>query len=195
MSLNGLPVVARPAQAKTPPAGTPISIPLSGQKHGKNLAYDSDREKGGRRRNGGRHGGGGLADAMYKSLRQLGLGAGISAASAANDGVAIQRRTNMGQLMQTLFQSVQAHSPTLANGNASSFAGALACVTAQLAEDDSLRLALERVLLDLHKAQPGSAKAKTAPPTPLDLMIALQRNLSVQTTAVHAMGNVVNSRA
>ena len=195
MSLNGLPVVARPAQARTAPAGTPISVPLSGQKHGKNFVNDSDRERGGQRRNGGRRGGGGLADAIYKSLRQLGLGAGISAASATNDDLNIQRGANMGHLMQTLFQSVQAHSPALANGHASSFAAGLACVTAQLAEDDSLGLALERVLLDLHKAQPGSAKTTAAPPKPLDLLIALQRNLSVQTKAVHAMGNVVNSRA
>jgi len=195
MSLNGLPVVARPVQAKTAPAGTPTSIPLSGEKHGKTLAYELDREKGGRRRNGGRRGGGGLADALYKSLRQLGLGAGISASLAANDSFNIQRRADMGHLMQTLFQSVQAHSPTLTNGHASSFAAALACVTAQLSEDDALRRALERVLLDLHNAQPSGAKRSATPPTPHALLIALQRNLSVQTTAVHAKGNVVNSRA
>ena len=166
---------------------------MLGEKHGKNLAYDNDRERGGRRRNGGRRGGGGLADALYKSLRQLGLGAGISAASAANDSLNIQRRADMGHLMQTLFQSVQAHSPALANGDASSFAAALACVTAQLAEDDSLRLAMERVLLDLHRAQPV-AKRAAIPPNPHELLIALQRNLSVQTTAVHAKGNVVNAR-
>lgn len=195
MSLNGLPVVARPAQAKTAPSGPQPSIALLGEKHGKNLAFDLDREKGGRRRNGSRRGSGGLADAMYKSLRQLGLGAGISATSAANDAVNIQRRANMGHLMQALFQSVQAHSATLANGDASSFAAALACVTAQLSDDDSLRLALERVLLDLHKAQAGSARRTAAIPTPHDLLIALQRNLSIQTTAVNAVGNVVNSRA
>lgn len=193
MSLNGLPVVAPPARPKTAPSGTLASSPLLNERQGKYLSAETDSDKGGRRRNGSRRGSGGLADAMYKSLRELGFGTGSG--TAVNDSVSIQRRIDMGYLMQTLFQAVQTHAPTLANGDASSFASALASVATHLSGDDSLRLALGRVLHDLHRAQPGGANRVEAIPTPHDLLVTLQRNLKTQTNVVHVKGNVVNSRA
>jgi hypothetical protein len=152
---------------------------------------DAGQDRNSRRRNGSRRGSGGLADAIFKSLRELGLG---NSASAADPDAGEQLRNDVGLLMQALFQAVQSHASTLAHGDASSFAAALASVTAQLSSDDGLQLALGHVLQNLYRMQSGG-RPGSKPPTPHDLLLALQRNLSVQVNAVHAKGNVVNSRA
>lgn len=192
MSLNGLPVVAAPVRPKTSEPGTQPGLPVLSERQAKYFVSDPRHDRSGRRRNGSRRGSGGLADAIYKTLRELGLGSGAS--GVVNPELSDQLRNDVGHLMQILFQAVQSHASTLTHGDASSFAAALASVTSQLSTDDSLQLALARVLQSLHRTQSGGRPGAAAP-SPQDLLTALQRNLSVQTTAVHAKGNVVNSRA
>lgn len=194
MSLNGLPVVAQPSRAKTTAPAAQSGDPVQRDKQARSFLASLLGDSRGRRSSARRRGSGGFADAVYKTLRELGLGTGSTGAATSLDaGMDIRHRNAVGQLMQTLFQAVQAQSPTLAQGESSSFAAGLACVTTQLPSDEALQLALRRVLQELQDTQgPG---AGSAPATPQKLLLALQRNLNLQTKVVQAKGNVVDIRA
>jgi len=188
MSLNGLPGIAPPSRTDALPSATqssPNTVRVERQADSYAAAAKSSSR-----------GSGGLADAMELTFQQLGLSSGVSeAASQADEAASSQRKTDLGRLMQALFQAVHAHSPPLTTGESSSFAAALASLTSQLASGDSvssLEAALGRVLQDLQSSQTGGAASL---PTTQDLLNTLQRNLDHQTNVVHTKGNVLNERA
>nr|WP_316639529.1 hypothetical protein [uncultured Roseateles sp.] len=157
--------------------------------------YADTARSAGRAGSGNGSGGGGLADAMERTFQQLGLSSGSDSASQAEDSASSQRKTDLGRLMQALFQAVHAHSPPLTTGESSSFAAALASLTSQMSSGDSvssLQAALGRVLQDLQSSQHGSANPL---PSAQDLLNTLQRNLDQQTNVVQTKGNVLNERA
>jgi len=189
MSLNGLPGIAPPSRTEGVPSATQASTnPVRIERQAD--AYTTSAKVGSSR------GSGGLADAMELTFKQLGLSANTAdAASQADEAASSQRKTDLGRLMQALFQAVHAHSPPLTTGESSSFAAALASLTSQLSSGDSvssLEAALGRVLQDLQSSQTGSAASL---PTTQDLLNTLQRNLDNQTNVVHTKGNVLNERA
>lgn len=190
MSLNGLPGIAPPGRAEPTPTVTQTNANPSLRVERTADSYVAAPSKSAGRGNGG------LADAMELTFQQLGLSAGTTdAAGQADEAASTQRKTDLGRLMQALFQAVHAHSPPLTTGESSSFAAALASLTSQLSSGDSvssLEAALGRVLQDLQSSQSGSAANL---PTTQDLLNTLQRNLDQQTNVVHTKGNVLNERA
>jgi len=188
MSLNGLPGIAPPSRTDAVPSATQASTtPVRIERQADSYAAAAKSTS---------RGSGGLADAMELTFQQLGLSAGTAdATSQADEAASSQRKTDLGRLMQALFQAVHAHSPPLTTGESSSFAAALASLTSQLSSGDSvssLEAALGRVLQDLQSSQTGSAASL---PTAQDLLNTLQRNLDNQTNVVHTKGNVLNERA
>lgn len=189
MSLNGLPGIAPPGRAEPSPtvaqAGTTPS----------RVDRPIDTSTAAAPAKSVSRGSGGLADALELTFQQLGLSGGSAETSAQTDETASQRKTDLGRLMQALFQAVHAHSPPLTTGESSSFAAALASLTSQLSSGgsvSSLEAALGRVVQDLQSSQGGSAATL---PTTQDLLNTLQRNLDHQTNVVHTKGNVLNERA